>query len=96
MLSVVAVSAARSLAVYSASFLKAAKGQTPSHLEIYQVPWFYADPPRDARAIASSSRGLQWKAIMYCSMAFYDCVTCLTLGSIWDNFPLVETCPVTR
>lgn len=31
-----------------------------------------------------------------CSMAFSNCVTCLTLGSFWDNLSLVETCPVIR
>ena len=46
---------------------------------------FYAGPPCDARATASSSRGLQWKVIMYCGMAFYDCVTCLTLGGKWAD-----------
>ena len=70
MLSAVAVSAARSLVVYSASSLKAAKGLTPAHLKIHQVLWSCADPPHAARAIASSSRGLQSKVIKYCSIAF--------------------------
>ena len=54
-------------------------------IHLYSVQLFYADPPGDARVIASSSRGLQCKVIMYCGMAFYNCATCLTFGGKWAD-----------